>query len=203
MVVRYDQLASTEAVARAVSSLKEHNIEAEVVADAQEASARVQTLIPEGAEVMVGTSTTLEQIGFMAWLASAPGVVDLRVRIRSEDDAAARAELRRRATTADVMVGSVHAISETGEVVILSRTGSQMSPYLAARKVLWVAGTQKIVPTLEDAINRARDYATPLEDARMKSVGAQGTSIGKTLIFHNEVQAGRITLILVPEVLGF
>ena len=199
----YTQLASDDAVARTVTSLRDHNIEAEAVADRQEALARVQALTPEGAEVMVGTSTTLEQIGFMAWLAAAMGVIDLRARIRAENDAAAGAELRRRATTADVMVGSVHAISETGEAVVLSRTGSQMGPYLAARKVLWVAGTQKVVPTLNDAINRARDYATPLEDARMKSVGAQGTRIGKTLIFHNEVQAGRITLILVPEVLGF
>jgi L-lactate utilization protein LutC len=202
-LVRYDQLASLETIERTLASLKEHNIEAELVENQVQALARLQALIPQGSEVMVGTSTTLEQIGFMSWLGSASQIVDLRVRIRSENDAAARAELRRRATTADVMVGSVQAISETGEVVILSRTGSQLGPYLAARKVLWVAGTQKIVPTLEDALNRATDYATPLEDARMKSVGAQGTRIGKSLIIHNEVQLGRITLILVPEVIGF
>jgi L-lactate utilization protein LutC len=201
--MNYAQLANPEAVARTVTALREHNIETEVVADRHEALARLQALIPEGSDVMVGTSTTLDQIGFTEWLRGEPGVRDLRARVRGENDAAARAELRRRAATADVMAGSVHAISETGEVVVLSRTGSQMGPYLAARRVLWVAGTQKIVPTLEEAMRRATEYVTPLEDARMKAIGAPGTRIGKMLIFHSEVQAGRITLILVPEVLGF
>ncbi len=199
----YTVPADRQALERTMASLRAHNIGAELVADREEALTRLQSLIPEGAEVMVGTSTTLQQIGFNQWLESTTSVRNLRAVIRAENEAAARADLRRRAATADVMVGSVHGISETGEVVVLSASGAQLGPYLAARKVLWVAGTHKIVPTLDEAVRRAKEHSLPLEDARMKSVGAPGTRLGKMLVFHYEQQAGRITLILVPEVLGF
>ena len=92
----------------------------------------------------------------------------------------------------------------TGEVVIASRTGSQVAPYAySARNVIWVIGAQKIVPTLEEALQRVRMHAFALEDERMKQTGAEGTSIGKILIVENEWRAGRVSIIIVRELLGF
>lgn len=86
-----------------------------------------------------------------------------------------------------LFLGSVHAIAETGEMVIASASGSQLPSYVfTSDNVIWVVGTQKIVPTLSDAMKRVREYTLPLEDARMKSEGFPGNTIGKLLIFENQ-----------------
>ena len=103
-------------------------------------------------------------------------------------------------------MGSVHAIAETGEMVDASASGSQL-PHLAftSQHLVLVAGTQKIVPTLDDAMRRVREYVVPLEDARMKSVGFPGTVLAKILLMLRETSMmGRtIQIILVNEKLGF
>ena len=130
---------------------------------------------------------------------------DLSRRLGDDPDPAVRAQIRRVTTsTADYFVGSVHAVTEAGEVVIASRTGSQVAPYAySARNVIWVVGAQKIVPTLEEALQRVRTHTFALEDERMKQTGAEGSSIGKILIFENEWRAGRVSVIIVRELLGF
>jgi L-lactate utilization protein LutC len=65
------------------------------------------------------------------------------------------------------MIGSVNALTETGSAIIASMTGSQLAGYASgAANVIWVVGTQKIVPTLEDGLKRVAEYTLPLEDAR-------------------------------------
>jgi hypothetical protein len=73
--------------------------------------------------------------------------------------------------------------------------------------VIWVAGAQKIVPTLEDAFRRLREFVQPLEDRRLKQVfgpEARGV-IGKILVIERESPLLRrsVNLVLVNEVLGF
>jgi L-lactate utilization protein LutC len=200
----YTRLASEEAVGRVAAALGKHSVAVVVVKDRHEAREKLMELIPEGAEIFPGTSTTLTEIGFTEYLQKNSRYNNLRGLMAAEPDAAKRGELRRRTIMADYFIGSVHAITEAGEVVTASRTGSQIGPYASgARHVIWVAGTQKIVPTLADALRRVREHSLPLEDARMKSTGASGSSIGKILIFEDELQAGRVTLLLVREKLGF
>ncbi len=107
----------------------------------------------------------------------------------------------------ETFLGSVNAIAETGELVFASATGSQLAPYAySSRNIIWVAGAQKITPTLDEALRRVRDYVLPLEDQRQKSVGnAAGSFIGRILIFEREPAYLRrsLTLILVNEALGF
>jgi hypothetical protein len=69
--------------------------------------------------------------------------------------------------------------------------------------VIWVVGSQKIVPTLDDAMRRVEEYALPLEDARARLAYGQGSFIGKVLTFHREYMPDRIYVILVKEKLGF
>src|SRR5439155_1123293 len=94
----------------------------------------------------------------------------------------------------DVVIGSVHAITEQGEVVVASASGSQLGPYASgAGKVIWVVGSQKIVPSLDEAMRRIREYALPLEDERAQLAYGQGSFIGKELIFYREYLADRDT----------
>lgn len=124
----------------------------------------------------------------------------------SEKDPAKQRSLRVKATGAEYFIGSVQAVAETGEIVVASASGSQIPAYaFNARNVVWVVGAQKTVRSLEEALRRVRDYALPLETARMKSQGFPGSMIGKILILEREpLQFGRnLTMILVNEKLGF
>jgi L-lactate utilization protein LutC len=102
------------------------------------------------------------------------------------------------------MLGSVHAITETGSLVVASASGSQLGPYASgARKVILVVGTQKIVPGLEDALRRVDEYAFPLEDARAQAAYGVHSGVNKVLIINREWVPGRITVVLCGEALGF
>ncbi len=203
----YTTLSSDAAIERTVQALKVRtNIEAQVAENRAQALEMLLAQLPEGAEVFPSTSMTLEAIGFMEYLTQHPTRYrNLRALTAAEPDQTKRAELRRRIPTVEYYIGSVHALAETGEVAIASRTGSQLAGYVfAARNVLWVIGAQKIVPNLDVALRRVREHSLPQEDARVRQGGsAQGSRIGKLLILENEGQAGRVKAILVKELLGF
>ena len=102
------------------------------------------------------------------------------------------------------MLGSVHAVSETGSLVAASMSGSQLGPYaIGAGRVILVVGTQKIVPDLEEGLRRIDEYAFPLEDARAQEAYGIHSAVNKVLIINREITPGRITVVLVDEVLGF
>jgi hypothetical protein len=112
-------------------------------------------------------------------------------------------EMRKLAASPDYVVGSVHAITEHGQVLVASGGGSQLASYVyGAGHVLWVAGTQKIVADIDEGLRRIDEHSLPLEDARMRQTRGVGSQVGKIMIFRRE-PAGRTTLILVREALGF
>jgi L-lactate utilization protein LutB len=203
----YDTLASEETLTATVAALKARNFEPIVVATKEEALAKVKEMIPQGASVMNGSSTTLQQIGFVDYLkAGQHGWNNLHDAVLAEKDPAKQQQLRRQALLSDYYLGSVHALAQTGELVIASNSGSQL-PHIvfSSPNVIFVVGTHKIAPTLEDAEARLRTHVVPLEDARMKSVGMGGTALNKEFRFFGEpAYTGRkITVVLVKEKLGF
>jgi L-lactate utilization protein LutC len=201
---KYARLASEGQLDRAASRLREHGLEVLIVATAEEARREVLSRIPPGSEVLDATSRTLEEIGVAKALAEIPGITLVKPRLRQLDRKTQADEIRRLSQAPGVVVGSVHAITEDGQVLAASATGSQIGPYAyGAGRVIWVAGAQKIVPTLQDALDRIERYALPLEDARAHQAYGVGSSINRILIFRREHQPGRTTLILVKEKLGF
>jgi hypothetical protein len=113
-------------------------------------------------------------------------------------------ESRRLGAAPDYIVGSVHAVTEDGQAVISSATGSQLAGYASgAEHVIWVVGAQKIVPTLEEAFKRIQEYTFPLEDARARKAYGMGSGINKILIVAREFKPKRISMVIVKEVLGF
>ncbi|CAG0996721.1 MAG: hypothetical protein MPEBLZ_00119 [Candidatus Methanoperedens nitroreducens] len=204
--MKYETLASKDVVKRTMEALKTRNVNAELVNTKEEALTKINALIPPGKEVMTGSSTTLNEIGFTDLLKSGKHPwKNLKGQILSEKDPGKQMELRKKSVISEYFLGSVHAVVETGEVLIVNATGSSIPSYsYSSDNVIWIVGTQKIVPTLEEGFNRIREYCFPLEDKRMKSIGSTGTTLGKYLIFEREINKNRkINLIFVNEKLGF
>jgi YkgG family uncharacterized protein len=176
----------------------------EVVASSEAALRRIQQLIPVGADVTNGSSVTLHEIGLMAELQSSRRWRWRRAEIYAEREPEKRVLLRRWATTADYIVGSVNALAATGEAVCLDAGGTRVGGYAyGAGRVIWVVGRNKITPTLADAMERVRTYVFPLEDQRMRKDMGQPAFAGKLLVVEHEPLPDRIKLILVDEDLGY
>jgi len=197
-------LPDEAAIARTVEALRARNIHVIVTNTGEEAHHALIQLLPEGAEICDSTSETLDAIGFTAFVRGNPRFTNLHDGYAAEPDLAKRNDLRRRASIADYVIGSVQAIAETGEVFVASATGSQLAPYAyAAKHVIWVVGVQKIVPTFDAAMQRVRGHTLARHDQWLAEMGRAPTPIGKLGIIEHESQAGRITLILVKELLGW
>ncbi|HXW99245.1 MAG TPA: lactate utilization protein [Methanomicrobiales archaeon] len=194
-----------EEIAETTAAIGKRGIRVVQVPDRRGALEALTGLIPRGAEVMHGSSTTLIEIGYEELLRSETmGWVDLHGRITAENDDRKRAEIRRRSVAADYFVSGANAIARTGEIVACDQSGSRVGAWpFAAGRLIIVAGVNKIVPTLGDAVRRVREYAFPLENARAKRAYGTPSMIGKCVILENEKAEGRITLILVGEALGY
>jgi hypothetical protein len=191
---------------KTIAALNERGVQAELVQTGADALQRIQSLVPAGASLMTGGSLTLRQIGLDDLLIGGSHAwKNLKNEILAEKDLPRQLHLRKQSTLADYFLGSPQAITETGEMVFASAGGSQLAAYAySSSHLVWVAGIQKIVPTLDAALQRVRDYCLPKEDERMKGLGMAGSFIGKLLIFEREHKLlGRnVHLILVNETLG-
>jgi acyl-CoA hydrolase len=200
----FTQLASEEQIAQTVQALEAHGIRVVVFETGEEARNYVLDLIPPGAEVYNSPSRTLELIGLAEDIEHPTRFQSVRARLHSLDRVTQRNEMRKLGASPDVLVGSVHAITEQGEVLIASAVGSQLGPAASgAGAVIWVVGTQKLVRTLEDGFRRIREYSYHLENERTHQVYGQATAINKLLIVNGEAYPGRITIVLVKQQLGF
>ena len=200
-----DELPDDETIDEAVANLEANGFEVVVADSAEEALETLQSHIPAGASVMNGHSTTLEEIGFMKYLSEGDHDWEaLPDDIWSIDDDAERQAARRESQTADYFLGSVNAISATGELVAADRSGSRVGAYpFAAGNVIIVSGVNKIVPTLEDALDRLESVAYPLENERAQEAYGVESAIAKQLIFRQELEEGRTTVVLTREQLGY
>jgi hypothetical protein len=173
-------------------------------ADAAEAKQIVLGLIPDGSQVHHGASESLEVSGITDEINKSGRYESLRPRIWSMDRKTQAHEIRRLSSAPDVMLGSVHAVTETGSLIAASMSGSQLGAYaIGAGQVILVVGTQKIVSDLEEGLRRIDEYAFPLEDARAQAAYGIHSGVNKVLIINRELTPGRVTVVLVNEVLGF
>ena len=183
--------------------LRERNFEVVIVQDAAEAKSEVLKRIPEGATVHSGKSKTLEDAGVFDELMSSDRYDFLRRRTSKMDRNTQGDEIRKLNSAPDVMLGSVHAVTEAGQLVITSASGSQIGPIASgAGKLVLVIGSQKVVPDLDSAFRRIQEHVFPWEDARLREAMNIGTAITRTLILDRDFRPGRTTIILVREPLG-
>ncbi|MGZ4917798.1 MAG: lactate utilization protein [Halobacteriota archaeon] len=202
---RWNRLPSDEEVARAVAAIRQRGINVIQARNAQKALETLRAIVPAHAEVMSGSSTTLIEIGYDAFIKSGQSSwTDLHDVITAEDETEKRYELRRKSVAADYFISGVNAIAQSGEIVACDKTGSRVGAWpFAAKHLILVSGVNKIVPTLNDALKRVWEYAFPLENARVKKASNGSSQVGKCVILANEASEGRTILVLVDEALGY
>jgi nitrogen regulatory protein PII-like uncharacterized protein len=202
---KWNSLPSKELVEKTVQEIEKRGITVIVAGDGAEALSLLKKLIPPGSEVMNGSSTTLIEIGYEELIVTNPLGWDLvHKRITAENDAKLRAELRRKSVAANYFISGANAIAGTGEILGCDAGGSRVGAWpFAAGHLILVVGINKIVPTLEDALDRIRSYAFRLENARARRAYGTPSLIGKCVILTHEKDEGRITLVLVKEALGY
>ena len=202
---RWNRIPDETTIKRTVEAIEARNIRVILVDTVEDALQAVIDLLPGGAEVMNGSSTTLNEMGFDRVFKENPkGWRVCHAIVTAENDAEKRHALRRKSVSADYYLTGVQAIAESGEVVGCDKTGSRMGawPHAAAHLVL-VSGTNKIVPTVDEGLRRCREYCLPLENQRAQHTYGVGSYIGKHVILDREDVEGRITLVLIRQPLGY
>ena len=201
---RYGTVAPDDRVRHATAALEANGFTVLRAADLEDAKRIVLGLIPEGAQVHHGASRTLDLTGITEALEQSGRFDPVGPRIRALDRPTQSDQIRRLAAAPDFMLGSVHAVTETGSLLAASMGGSQLGPYVSgAGKVILVVGTQKITADLEDGLRRIQEYAYPHEDARAQAAYGIRSAVNKVLIINREITPGRITVVFVDEVVGF
>ena len=201
---RWGTRADDVRVKRTMAALKANGITVLRASGAAAAKRMVLDLIPDASLVHQGASQTLDVLGITYEIETSGRYSALRPRIWSMDRETEAQEIRRLGAAPDVMLGSVHAVTETGSLLAASMSGSQLGPYASgAGRVIFVVGTQKIVPDLDEGLLRINEYAYRLEDARAQAAYGVRSAVNKVLVINREITPGRITVVLVDEVLGF
>lgn len=197
-------LASDAQIERTMKALETNNIHVIIADNGADAKKKLFEIIPAAAEIFTSSSVTLNTLGITEEIDESGHYNSVRAKMALMDRKTQNREMQKLGSTPEYMIGSVHAVTESGHVIIASKTGSQLSGYAAsAAHLIWVVGTQKIVPTLEDGMERIEEYTFPLENARALNAFGVESSIDKLLIVNREFMPGRTTMILVKENLGF
>ncbi len=200
----FTELASDERIATAAAALERNGIRPLVVATGADARGLVGSLLTDGVEVYNNTSQTLEAIGVADDIERSGRYQALRLRLYRMDREMQRRELRILAASPDHVVGSVHALTEGGSLLIASASGSQLGPLVSgAGQVILVIGAQKIVGDVATGMRRIYKYCFPLEDARAQQAYGVPSGVNNILVINKVMTPGRITEIIVKERLGF
>jgi hypothetical protein len=196
--------APAQRLERAAAALTAHGFTVEILDDVAAARTRIRDLIPEGASVFTGASETLRLSGIEEDISTSGRYDAVRSRSKTLDRVRDLAEIWRQISTPDVIVGSVHAVTETGSLVIASASGSQLPGYAGGSlRAIWIVGAQKVVPDLATALRRVEDHCLPLENARAMKAYGQPSAINRMLILSAEPDPGRGTVLLLREAIGF
>jgi hypothetical protein len=200
----FSRVAPREQIRAVAGALERNGITCSVVDSAEEARTAVQSILPVGAEVYNNTSRTLEVIGVAEDIERSGQYQPLRPRLYQMDREMQSREMRQLSASPDWVVGSVHALTMGGSLVIASASGSQLGPIASgAGHVILVIGAQKIVPDLETGLRRIYEYCFPLEDQRARQAYGVPSGVNNVLVVNKAIAPGRITAILVNEPLGF
>src|SRR6185295_15478607 len=200
---RFTALPDEHTLAATVVALEEHGFSVEVVDDLDAARQAVLARIPHGASVMTNTSMTLTQAGIDNAINNGESYDSARNKMAKLDFATQLQEMKEIGGQPDYALGSVHAITRDGTLVIASASGSQLASYVwGAANVIFVVGAQKLVPTVEAARERIYEYSLQLEDARAYAAYGQNSFVGKILEIHQEMP-GRIHVVLIRQAVGF
>lgn len=182
-----------------IENLKQNGFDVYFLETKELAVKKVLELIPEKSEVMTMTSVTLDTLGVSELINDSGKYNSVKEQLINKQTNA-----NYHANSPEFVIGSVHAITNNGEVLIASATGSQLPSYAyGAKNVIWVVGKQKVVKNLDEAMKRINGEVLEKEDARAMKAYGMHSGVNKLLIVNREVVPGRIKILLVNENLGF
>ena len=200
--VEFAKPASEATLEALAERLRARNFEVVILDDGAAAKAEVLARVPEGSQVHTGKSKTLEDIGIFQEFMENEKYDFIRRRTLKMDRKTQLDEMRKAGAAPDIMVNSAHAVTEAGQIVMTSATGSQIGPIAyGAGKLILVIGSQKVVPDLNTALRRIEDYVIPYEEDRL-NVAHGVAKMNRTLILEGDHAPGRTTVILVRTPIG-
>jgi hypothetical protein len=200
---RFTALPDEQTLAATVVALEEHGFSVEVVDDLDAARKAVLARVPAGSSVMTNTSVTLTETGIADAVNDGGPYESARNQMFALDFATQAQEMKAIGGQPDYALGSVHAVTHDGTLVIASASGSQLASYAwGAANVIFVIGAQKLVPDLQAAHQRIYQHSLKLEDARAQAAYGQHSFVGKVLEIHQELP-GRIHIVLIRQPVGF
>ena len=129
---RFTALPAEQALADTVVALEGHGFSVEVVDDLEAAREAVLGHIPEGASVMINTSVTLQETGIAEAVDGGGPYESARNKMLALDFATQLQEMKAIAGQPDFALGSVHAVTRDGTLVIASASGSHPPPMFGA-----------------------------------------------------------------------
>jgi hypothetical protein len=201
--LEFERPADRARLERTAAALNDRGFNAQVADSAEHARQLVLDAIPAGAEVHIALSETMRELGITSEIDESGRYDSVRSRLNALDRATQSREMRKLGAAPDYIVGSAHAVTDDGEIIVGSGSGSQLGAYAyAGGNVILVIGHQKLVRDIDEGLRRVREYSLPREYARMQAAGFPGSLLAKTLIIHQE-PSDRISVILVPKTLGF
>jgi hypothetical protein len=199
----FERPADRAHLERTAAALADRGFKVQVADNGEHARELVLGAIPEGSEVHIALSETMRELGITQEIDESGRYDSIRAGLSTLDRETQGRERRKLGAAPDYIIGSAHAITDDGEIIVASGSGSQLGAYAyAGGHVILVVGHQKLVRDLDEGLRRVREYSLPREFLRMQDAGFPGTLLAKTLIIHQEPSA-RIDVILVPETLGF
>ena len=200
---RFTALPDDKTLTATVVALEEHGFSVEVVDDLDAARQAALARIPQGSTVMTNTSVTLRETGIEDAINDGGPYESARNKMLALDFQTQVQDMKAIAGQPDYALGSVHAITRDGTLVIASASGSQLASYAwGAANVILVVGAQKLVPTVDAARERIYQHSLKLEDARAQAAYGQHSYVGKIMEIHQELP-GRIHIVLIRQPAGF
>lgn len=201
---KWTKIPDQETINKTVEALKENGMNAIVVENGEEAKKKVLELVPKGTEVMTMSSVTVDSLEISKEINESGSYDSVKNKLNSMNRETQQREMQKIGAAPYYAIGSVHAVTSDGKVLVASNTGSQLPAYAyASDHIIWIVGAQKIVKNLDEGMRRIYEYVLPLESKRLQKVYGVPSNVSKLLIFNKEIKPGRVTMILVKEALGF
>lgn len=210
---KYIEIRNQMAAEKVIKNLEKRHMKGYYAKNKEEALRIALSLIPEDSSIGWGGSYSIEEIGLKdAVKNGAYRCIDRD----SVSNAEERDNLMRKCLLADTFLMSTNAVSEDGQLVNIDGRGNRVAALsFGPKSVIVIAGMNKLVKTLDDALSRARNYAAPVNVQRFEgetvchkngSCGdctMDGCCCSQIVITRYCLPAGRIKVILVDEELGF
>lgn len=202
---KWIQLPNKQTVEKTIAALKKNNIDAYFVETQEEAKRKFFEILPENVEVLSNSSVTLNEIGISKEIAESGKYNAVKNKLMAMDRKTQGREMQKMGSASEWSVGSVHAITEDGHILIASNSGSQLPGYAyGSSHVIWVVGAQKIVKNTDEGLKRIFEHSLVLENERVKiAYGMPESHVRRILILEDEAISGRSTVIFVNQVLGY